>query len=467
MSAVFIPSFEALPEVKVDIVESGIEPRPGALACTIDDDIKFDTSKIESFFFARWETVLYDALLVAAAIEFCDIVKKRPAYKWGREFHLCIPVHDLERWTDNKVLTALHDALDFLTGDRWHINFVSRKRKVSLPPMQQTSLMLNVGISAVIPYSNGLDSRAVSGLFARELGNSLARVRLGPKTDSYKNAKHSELFTTVPYQVSPHKSPRRESSSRSRGFKFAIVSGLAAYLSGASKVIMPESGQGALGVCLVTIGQTYPDYRNHPLFGRRMEKLFDTLLSYQLTYEYPRIWHTKGETLAQFINECDEDDAAWKKTRSCWQRNTKISVNGHARQCGICAACMLRRLAIHTARQTEDKSTYVWECINASTFEAGAAPDFDRRKITQAMKEYAIAGTLHLDHMAELIDSSSNVQAIKLAEDQLARSLGLPRETVQKKLNRLLRQHKTEWEAFVGSLDPRSFVAKWAFQGRP
>ena len=33
----------------------------------------------------------------------------------------------------------------------------------------------------------------------------------------------------------------------SRGFKFAMISGLAAYLTGANKIIIPESGQGLSG----------------------------------------------------------------------------------------------------------------------------------------------------------------------------------------------------------------------------
>src|SRR5262245_47342673 len=151
--------------------------------------------------------------------------------------------------------------------------------------------------SAVIPFSDGLDSLAAASLAARELGKSLVRVRLGrkkyhPRSPSLRR----EPFTSVPYKVCPGEQGRVETSSRSRGFKFAMASGLAAYLSHAHRVIVSESGQGALGPSLVPVGQAYPDYRSHPSFARRMERFLKALLGYQLSYKFPYIWHTKGKT---------------------------------------------------------------------------------------------------------------------------------------------------------------------------
>ncbi len=69
-----------------------------------------------------------------------------------------------------------------------------------------------------------------------------------------------------------------ESSARSRGFKFAVLSGLAAYLAKANKVFVPESGQGALGPAIVTVGQAYEDFRNHPRFTKKMSAFLKALL---------------------------------------------------------------------------------------------------------------------------------------------------------------------------------------------
>ena len=78
------------------------------------------------------------------------------------------------------------------------------------------------------------------------------------------------------------------------------------------------------------------------------------------------------------------------------------------------------------------------------------------------MKEYAIAGTLHLDHLAGLLDSPANAPRVSLEAFRLGQSLGLPQSTVKQKLGRLLTQHQSEWENFMASLGPTSFVAKWA-----
>ena len=173
------------------------------------------------------------------------------------------------------------------------------------------------------------------------------------------------------------------------------------------------------------------------------------------------------EALTRFLNECEDGAVTWAETRSCWQQNRQSSVNGRARQCGVCAACMLRRLTVHAAGQVEAEDTYVWEDLRADTFAGGASPKFGRKKITPAMKEYAIAGALHLDHLAGLLDSPVNAPRVSLEGFGLSQSLGLPPSTVGQKLDRLLLQHKSEWENFMVSLGPTSFVAKWAFEARP
>lgn len=452
-----------LPQVRVDVVESGGRARNGTLRCEIDGNLQFSTTSIESYFYAKWDSVLYDALLIAAAVEFCDLVKKRPKLSWGREIHLRVPVHDLKLWNTKEISDALHDALDLLTGDKWNISFCSRKREAV--PIRQNSLALRSEFSAVMPFSDGMDSWAVAELMTRQYHGNLALVRLGSK--GFKWNKHGDRnrpFSSVPYHVLKGTHRFRESSARSRGFKFTLISGIAGYLSKANQIIISESGQGALGPALVTVGQAYADYRNHPVFTDKMEKFFDALLGYKVRYKHPRLWSTKGQTLAKYVADCQDESGLWLETKSCWQQNRHISVNGKARQCGVCAACMLRRLAVHAAGFTEPKTTYVWEDLKANSFEKGAATAFERKKITRAMGQHAIAGTLHLDHLAGLKDSPINERVLDLNAFQLGRSLDLSQLQVREKLDRLLIQHGMEWRNFMNSLGPTSFVANWAIQ---
>ena len=362
------------PQLAIHVAEPGVRTHRGSLRCEIGEHVAFTTESLESYFFARWEPRAYDALLVAAAAEFADRTQRRPAYTWEREFDIAIPVHDPDQWNDRRVADALHDVLNFLTGDRWRFEFYKRNAPAS--PPQQGLLAINADVEAVIPFSNGLDSRAVAGLMTRELEDRLIRIRLGATLQEGEGlARHREAFTSVPYKVKSGKQRFVESTARSRGFKFALISSLAAYLANARKIVISESGQGALGPALVPVGQAYEDFRSHPLFTGRMEKFIKALFDHEVRFVFPRLWHTKAETLKEFVDGCGQS-ASWSGTWSCWQQNRQVSVDHKKRHCGICAACMLRRLSVHAAGLEEAKDRYVWEDLSASTFSTGAAAIF-------------------------------------------------------------------------------------------
>jgi hypothetical protein len=391
-------------------------------------------------------------------VEFCDKSQRRPKLSWGREFELRIPVHDVAGWTRAEVQASLRHVLEFLTGDRWRIEFVQRKKSEPSTEQGRFDLPLS-GQLAVIPFSEGLDSRAVSGLMNTELGEGLIRVRLGTKSnDKPKGSSGRPLpFAAVPYGVSAGSRAFRESTARSRGFKFAMLSGIAAYLAKARRVIVPESGQGALGPTLVTVGQSYDDFRNHPAFTSKMETFINVLFGASIRFEFPRLWYTKGETLKEYAALPDSKD--WSETRSCWQDNRHASVPGKRLQCGICAACMLRRLSVHAAGLSEPRTRYLWDDLSASSF--AAAADKRQRKIAKVQEHYAIAGTLHLDHLAGLQRSPIYSYGLKTSAGLIARALEISTCEAEAKLSRLLVQHQIEWEAFVDDLGANSFIRNW------
>jgi hypothetical protein len=171
------------------------------------------------------------------------------------------------------------------------------------------------------------------------------------------------------------------------------------------------------------------------------------------------LWFTKGETLTAYADLHGKN--AHVDANSCWQQNRHVSVDKHRRQCGICAACMLRRLSVHAANLKEPRETYLWESLDTATFEGGAARAFDKDKITKALREYAVAGTLHLDHLAGLRKSALHAGAIKRQAYQLAKSRGLSPEEAGANLDRLLSKHELEWQNFVRSLGNKSFIRNW------
>lgn len=446
-----------LRQVNVDVVDEPARAGANWTACVIDQDIRFSAEHLLSFAFANFEPIVFDTLVVAAAIEFCDRIAPRSSKMWGREFVVRIAVHDPARWNDSSIANPLHETLNLLTGNKWNLVFVRRARDYQA--IGQSHLFSLDGVNAVIAFSEGLDSKAVSGLFSREMGNSLVRVRVGEKLKKYPVEEGRRVpFTGIPYSVTTGDG-HKETSFRSRGFKFASVSGLAAYLTGAREIIMTESGQGALGPALLPVGQGYPDYRNHPLFTIRMAKFLNALFGTSLSFRFPRLWSTKGATLAAYIREYG-DQGEWRQTRSCWQGPRQMSTNGDFRQCGICAACMLRRQSVHAAGLTEMANTYVWENISAHDFEQGASGSFT--KMTPALREYAVAGTLHLDHLAAMADNNAEKHVKARLAAELSEALGQPLDDVRQLLADLLSAHAAEWKAFVNSLGPGSFVTGWA-----
>jgi 7-cyano-7-deazaguanine synthase in queuosine biosynthesis len=438
-----------LPVMRVAVLEKGHRAPANWQPCIIGTNLDFSTTRLESYCLASWKSVIFDALVVAAAIEFCDRILKRPVLGWGRDFSLTIPVHDVARWNSKRVHAALINALEFLTGDKWQIEFTARRKPQEIS--QQTYLPIPAGVTTIVPFSDGIDSRAVSALTEKELGRArVCRVCLGPKS------REGRPFTTVPYEVKTGKRSS-ESTARSRGFKFATVSGIAAYLVQAREIVIPESGQGALGPALVPTGQGYADFRNHPLFTDRMEIYFKALFGEDIHFNFPRLWFTKGETLAAYAELAGA--RAHIDAHSCWQQNRHVSVNGSRRECGVCAACMLRRLSVHAAGLKEPRETYIWENLDAPTFEEGAATAFD--KLTKALHEYALAGTLHLDHLAGLSKSALHADAIERQAHQLARSRGLTPKDARSNMDRLLSKHESEWRNFVRSLGSKSFIRNW------
>ena len=442
-----------IPEKSIDVfVNGGRRRRSGVAAFELGKDFKFDTTALESYAFASWEPVIFDAMVVAASVEYCDKIVKRPQSGWARRISLTVPVHDPERWNAPELSGALQDALEFLTGDYWNFKFVARRDEA--PPPAQTSLRLEVPTETILAFSDGMDSRAVAGILGHKLGDKLVRVRVGLKTHDKPDKK--QPFTSVPYTVAGNMG-NRESSARSRGFKFSLITGIAAYLTDAKEIAIPESGQGAIGPALIGVGHAYPDYRNHPLFTIRMERFLRLLLGKSARYVFPRIWNTKGQTLREYSMLTGSE--GWQTTKSCWQGNQWSSVNGKWRHCGVCAACMLRRLSVHAAGLSEDADAYVCTDMSAATLQA--AVDHDFRHLTNRYREYAIAGALHMDHLADMAsaDARSN---LKRHAALLGPALNITAAEAEARLAELMEKHAEEWSDYLRSAGKKSFIKQWA-----
>ena len=447
------------PTLALDVVFPDEKSSEVKTPCVIGNHIWFDSDAMQGFVPNTWQSVIYDAMLLIAAVEICDYSRARSQVDWARNFTITLPVHEPDRWNQPDTKGALIKALNFLTGDNWSIKFRKTQEPQSGPA--QRTLDFPHHANMVIPYSDGLDSSAIAGIFAKQFADSIiVRVRIG--SNRIKKPKPGEVirpFENVPFRVRKVLNGNGESSGRSRGFKFGLLAGLAAYLIGAPKVIVPESGQGALGPVLVNVGQAHYDRRTHPEFTALMSEFMEALFGIRIDFEHPMIFGTKGQTLTTY-RSLYPDHLIWKDTRSCWMDQRHASVNGEHRQCGICAACMLRRTSLHAAGYQEDARNYIWENLGARDFRDGASKEFKTHN--QAQREYAIAGTLHMDHLAALKDAE-RLETIALRQAiPVAKAMGLTVDDATRNIIGMVETHAGEWSSFLQELPQESFVRNWA-----
>jgi hypothetical protein len=191
-------------------------------------------------------------------------------------------------------------------------------------------------------------------------------------------------------------------------------------------------------------------------FLRKIEGFVRALLDWEVTFEFPRLWSTKGQTLRDAI--AANPGMPWRETRSCWQPNTQMSVARKKRQCGFCASCLLRRLSVHAAGESEAADAYMLEDLSAASLEAGLATGFSLGRHRKAQHTYAIAGALHLDQLATLSAAREKPRSFHRKVRELARALAQSEDDVARKVLQMLAQHEAEWRAFLRSLAPSSFI---------
>lgn len=417
----------------------------------IGREIRFDQSILDTYAFDGWKTVHHDLLLVCATVEFADHHFARSAKQWSRPFHVTVPVHELEAWQQLKVQGLLRDALRHLTGDDWRFSFVQAKEP-AVTGHRQRPLLFDKKKLFAIAYSDGLDSRCVAGILDKD--EIAVRVRLSNCKD--KKKKREYPFDVIPFQVKFTGS--RESGLRSRGFKFAAITAIAADICSISDIVVPESGQGAFGPVILPLHNIYPDYRNYPTFFRKMELFITTLLGCAVTYKQPRLWYTKGQTISAFLAQPGKNTKSVLDTRSCWQQRMNVRGNGEVRQCGLCAACLLRRMSMHAAGVDEPISVYTFSDLTVPDYR-DAKQGFNCNWQQDQMVQYGSVGIRHLQQLADLAEQPET--ALRRYVFEIAHATDASEVETKDNLKRLLLQHAEEWRGFINAQGKNSFLKDW------
>ena len=446
--------------LSVHIVEPGTHsPTASGTSCSVIEvgkEISFDPSVLDTFHYRGWRPVHYDLLLVCAAVEYADRRRARRATRWSRKFCIEVPVLDLKAWESGDVRTRLCTTLRYLTGDDWQFIFRD-STDGSVDWSRQGMLPFPSDKEFVIAYSDGLDSRCVSGLFDRQ--DRAVRVRITNRPARTQEGERP--FSQIPFAVRVRHAA--EADVRSRGFKFAAVSAIAAHVLKLDKIVVPESGQDTIGPFLSPLHNSYPDYRNHPCFFRKMERLIEGLLGYSISYHQPRLWNTKGETVSMFLDQKIDGKSAVLNTRSCWQQRWNAKIDGKFMQCGLCAACLLRRVSMYTADVVEPVGTYVIEDLTQEAYK-DAVPKGGRGRLSGTLVEYGVVGARHLQRLADMAGFPN--RELRSYAYNLARCTSMSLQDASEALRRLLVRHASEWNAFRRAQGRQSFIQKWTTGAR-
>jgi 7-cyano-7-deazaguanine synthase in queuosine biosynthesis len=336
------------------------------------EHFRFDLDTLNRFCPEDLPARLVDFLRIASSIYVVDrLVKRRPNQRFNkpsRSIGLRISVFDAEFWRSCAVRDAIHEALDFVSGDFWDVEFVAdtmsyyRRGRLFSSPSQGPSPLICL-------YSGGLDS--VAGLAARiaqepvrsvipvtvwhqPRQRHLVREQLNIVRTKF-SAVVDPLIVKVAMQWSAKlKRSLEEPSQRCRSFLFTTLGAIAAIIHGEQAIEVFESGVGAINLPLMA-GMTGAKSTKsaHPKFLRLMSRLASLVAERDVEFCLPFQELTKGELVTNLRR--NELEQLANLSASCVnypQRHCK------QKQCGVCPACILRRQAMATAGIVEPENAY-------------------------------------------------------------------------------------------------------------
>lgn len=393
-----------------------------------------------------------DLLSLATAVAHADRSSIRSSIRWERTIRLRVAVASLDLWQDPAVGKVLVNCLRTLTGDLWLLEFEHRCDHE--PDQPQTPQLPLSDHCAVVPYSGGLDSLATFRVLNTSNGPGPLAVPLAHRAGILSQIGDDRLvvrsFATARLRLGAGK--HAETTFRTRSFLFLTLAAVAARLRGVGTVVVPETGQGAVGAWMTAIGDEPPACGSHPYFTRRFQVVLDTLWPQEAPrIKHPNLWKTKAELLTE-MRRGDVPPEDLKRVVASSQSCTHgVRARGvKQRNCGLCPNCLLRRVSLVNGgfESVHREEAYVWKNLRAADLEGAIDPELPRFRVTSRHEEIARSAVIaHRDvaRLAERPDAPCVIDQANL----LASALDIPFTTATQRLNSLLARHQAEWSRFL------------------
>jgi len=345
-----------------------------------------------------------DLAIIAAHVHAADTRISRADESqdsWTREIRLVIPVHDPQRWS--AVAPTLTKLLNFLTGDRWTLQFRPRPERFSIIAAASPASLLQPPFTALSLFSGGLDSligaidlleAGEEPLFVSHWGESSVSDAQNKLFSDLKKRYPSRPFDRIRVHMAfPEglvKDVKSENSTRGRSFLFIALGALAGTgLGGNFTLRIPENGFIALNVPLDQLRLGSNSTRTtHPFYLARWNDLLAELgVGGRVVNPYWR--QTKGEMAAACAND-EVLRALAPESLSCAHPSSArwLGVQGKSTEhCGHCLPCLIRRAALdHAWGKGGDQTSYTQADLHAHVLDTEQATGQQVRSF-----QYAIA----------------------------------------------------------------------------
>lgn len=301
-----------------------------------------------------------DILVLAAHVHAADTRVSRSSESqdgWTRELRLVVPVAAPERWTT--AAPTFERMLNFLTGDRWSLEFRARPRRFARVVPTPPGRLIGPPFNDLALFSGGLDSLigAIDTLEAGRTPLLVSHAGEGATSDAqttifdalkthYPANTFQRLRLWMAFPDGFVRGSAGENTTRGRSFLFFALGILAGSgLTGPFTLKVPENGLIAINVPLDPLRLGALSTRTtHPFYIARWNDVL-TALGIAGRIENPYWDKTKGEMVAACANGAllrrltPTSLSCASPTKGRWQ-------GLGTQHCGYCLPCLIRRAAL-------------------------------------------------------------------------------------------------------------------------
>jgi 7-cyano-7-deazaguanine synthase in queuosine biosynthesis len=241
----------------------------------------------------------------------------------------------------------------FLTGRKLSLQFEETQSKLHYLQQQLLSTELSSkrrGMTCL--FSGGLDSTAGALILAKDnQAPILSHTATGNITlGRVRTLRSNPVLMDLPLIVTEMRSIAADSSpTTTRGLLFLANAMVLASSMGFEQICLPENGPLMINPHVSSIST--PTRNAHPYLVTTLEKIHNQISSSKLRV----IPIFKDKTKAEMIADIRSYETLINNTWSCFK------VQGQARMCGICFACMVRRLSALASGYEEPINTYQFD----------------------------------------------------------------------------------------------------------